>query len=277
MAMELTDLRITRDDFEHHVPVAQSKNDGIFEACASFIESEGIDFCENVLGDVGMEALDGSVGLRSSAIGAVCNRGFVLAMRQLDVVLTNTGFGVVSTQDLTPASQQRVQAVEDSVRLNILRTTRNAIMFLRRCPDWADTEPAQINIPHICWNYREMLSRAGMEETYNNWISAQPAINEAISKIKDNISPEMMSVLVDTERRFQPLNVWTRLLKDNILRTVAFNMSGFDGTYEVGVRETVRLLEENLDNFPEYRNSSTYETRHYKGYENRQDSKVYFF
>lgn len=274
--MELTDLRITRDDFEHHIPVAQSKNDSIFEACASFIESEGLDFCENVLGDVGMEALDGSVGLRSSAIGAICNRGFVLAIRQLDVVLTNTGFGVVSTQDLTPASQQRVQAVEDSVRLNILRLTHNAIMFLRRCPGWADTEAAQLCIPHICWNYREMLRRAGLDETYNNWVAAQPAINEAITTLTNNISPEMMSVLLDAERRYHSLNVYCRSLKDNILRTVAYKMSGFD-TYEVGVRETVRLLEENLDNFPEYRNSSTYETRHYKGYENRQDSNVYFF
>lgn len=277
MGLKLTDLKITREDFEHHVPVAQSNNDGIFEACASFIESEGIDFCENVLGDIGFAALDGSQGLRSSAIGTVCNRGFVLAIRQLDVVLTNTGFGVVSTQDLTPASQSRVQQVEDNVRLNILRTTRNTIMFLRKTFGWGDSDAAQLCIPHLCWDYREMLRRAGMQEQYSVWIGAQPAINEAISVITDNISPEMMSVLLDAERMALNLTVFNRTLKDNILRAVAFNMSGLKDTFKAGVKDTVRLLEDNIDNFPEYRGSGTYEARHYKGYENKKDGKVFYF
>lgn len=277
MEMELTELRITKEDFEHHVPVAQSNNDGIFEACASFIESEGIDFCENVLGELGMEAIETTNGLRSCAVGAICNRGFVLAIRQLDVVLTNTGFGVVSTQDLTPASQSRVQAVEDNVRLNILRTTCNSIKFLRRVVGWGDTEAAQLCIPHICWSYHEMLLRAGMEAKYSLWISVQPAITEALKVITDNISIEMMSVLLDAERMALSLTVFNRTLKDTIMRAVAFKMCGNEEAFKAGVKDIVRLLEDNIDNFPEYRDSSTYEARHYKGYENRQDSKVYYF
>ena len=277
MEMELTELRITKEDFEHHVPVAQSNNDGIFEACASFIESEGIDFCENVLGELGMEAIETTNGLRSSAVGAICNRGFVLAIRQLDVVLTNTGFGVVSTQDLTPASQSRVQAVEDNVRLNILRTTCNSIKYLRRVVGWGDTEAAQLCIPHICWSYHEMLLRAGMEAKYSLWISVQPAITEALKVITDNISIEMMSVLLDAERMALSLTVFNRTLKDTIMRAVAFKMCGNEEAFKAGVKDIVRLLEDNIDNFPEYRDSSTYEARHYKGYENRQDSKVYYF
>ena len=277
MEMELTELRITKEDFEHHVPVAQSNNDGIFEACASFIESEGIDFCENVLGELGMEAIETTNGLRSSAVGAICNRGFVLAIRQLDVVLTNTGFGVVSTQDLTPASQSRVQAVEDNIRLNILRTTCNSIKYLRRVVGWGDTEAAQLCIPHICWSYHEMLLRAGMEAKYSLWISVQPAITEALKVITDNISIEMMSVLLDAERMALSLTVFNRTLKDTIMRAVAFKMCGNEDAFRAGVKDTVRLLEDNIDNFPEYRDSSTYEARHYKGYENRQDSKVYYF
>ena len=277
MEMELTELRITKEDFEHHVPVAQSNNDGIFEACASFIESEGIDFCENVLGELGMEAIETTNGLRSSAVGAICNRGFVLAIRQLDVVLTNTGFGVVSTQDLTPASQSRVQAVEDNVRLNILRTTCNSIKYLRRVVGWGDTEAAQLCIPHICWSYHEMLLRAGMEAKYSLWISVQPAITEALKVITDNISIEMMSVLLDAERKAIHQTVFNRTLKDCIVRAVAFKMCGNEDAFRAGVKDTVRLLEDNIDNFPEYRDSSTYEARHYKGYENRQDSKVYYF
>ena len=277
MAMELTELRITKEDFEHYVPVAQSNNDGIFEACASFIESEGIDFCENVLGDLGMEAIENQSGLRLSAIGAICNRGFVLAIRQLDVVLTNTGFGVVSTQDLTPASQSRVQAVEDNIRLSILRYTRNSIMYLRRVVGWGDTDAAHFCIPHICWHYSEMLKRAGIEEKYSSWISAQPAITEALRVITDNISIEMMSVLLDAERIALHLTVFNRILQDCILTAVAFKMCGNDDAFRAGVRDIVRMLEDNIDNYPEYRGSSTYESRHYKGYENRQESKVYYF
>ena len=201
----------------------------------------------------------------------------MLAIRQLDVVLTNTGFGVVSTQDLTPASQSRVQAVEDNVRLNILRNTRNTIMFLRKVVGWGDTDAAQLCIPHICWGYREMLQRAGIEEKYSSWVSAQPAITEALRVITDNISIEMMSVLLDAERMALSLTVFNRILKDCIMTAVAFKMRGNEEEFKEGVKYIVRLLEDNIDNFPEYRDSSTYEARHYKGYENRQDSKVYYF
>ena len=122
-----------------------------------------------------------------------------------------------------------------------------------------------------------MLQRAGMEMKYSLWISAQPAITEALRVITDNISIEMMSVLLDAERMALSLTVFNRTLKDTIMRAVAFKMCGNEEAFKAGVKDIVRLLEDNIDNFPEYRDSSTYEARHYKGYENRQDSKVYYF
>ena len=105
----------------------------------------------------------------------------------------------------------------------------------------------------------------------------QPAITEALRVITDNISMEMMSILVDAERMALNLTVFNRILKDSIMRAVAFKMYGNEEAFKAGVKNIVRLLEDNIDDFPEYRDSSTYEARHYKGYENRQDSKVYYF
>ena len=77
-----------------------------------------------------------------------------------------------------------------------------------------------------------MLQRAGIEEKYSSWVSAQPAITEALRVITDNISIEMMSVLLDAERMALSLTVFNRTLKDTIMRAVAFKMCGNEESFK---------------------------------------------
>lgn len=275
--MEITELKITQVDFEMAVPVAYSKDGFIFEACAPFIESEYIDFRENVLSDVGVECVKVSVALPRMVKNAVCVRGFLLAMRQLDVVLTNTGFGVVSTQDTAPASQARVNALEENLRLLVLYHTRNTVYSLRATDEWADTEAAELCIPHLCWNYELMLTYAGYPVAYSNWRAIQPHIFVACKDVAENISPELMSVLVDVERHAHSESRWQRQLIADIQHTVAAFVSPNEPEYHKGIQRIMQYIERNIDKFPEYRDSDTYKAKHYKGYENTKDSKMFVF
>ena len=50
----------------------------------------------------------------------VAIRAMLRVFRQLDIVLTPTGFGVVSTDNVKPASRERVAALRDELQCNLL-------------------------------------------------------------------------------------------------------------------------------------------------------------
>lgn len=275
--MEITELKITQADFERALPVAQSKNGYIFEACAPFIKSEYVNFRNTVLEEDGVQELQNNETLRDSVISAVCACGFLNVFRQLDVVLTNTGFGVVSTQDTAPASQARVKALEDSIKLLALRDTRNCVYELVRLPEWGETAAAFLCIPNLCWDFEVMLNFAGLEVTYGNWQSAQPIIQGAINDITNNISSELMNTLLIFVRGVAYATPYDIQLISDIKHTVAARMASNEELYQQGLRNIIQYVERNINEFEEYRNSDIYEARHYKGYENTKDSKMFVF
>lgn len=61
-----------------------------------------------LLGDMA-DKLDTVPGLEAAVIKLVCLRTYQEQIPQLDLVLTPTGFGVVSNQNLAPASADRVK------------------------------------------------------------------------------------------------------------------------------------------------------------------------
>lgn len=97
--MEATPLKISRTDFESAVPAAKMKNDSVFLMLLSKFETAYVDLVQEMLGSVGEDAALGSENtmLLLLAKTMVCQRTFIDNFRSLDVVLTATGFGVVST------------------------------------------------------------------------------------------------------------------------------------------------------------------------------------
>lgn len=54
-------------------------------------------------------------------------------------------------------------------------------------------------------------------------------------------------------------------------------MASNEELYQKGLRDIMQYIERNIDKFPEYRDSDTYKAKHYKGYENTKDSKMFVF
>lgn len=135
--MEIT---ITKDDFEKALPVGTSAHEEVYESVRPAID-DALRFSDiALLGDAGMEVMESKGGdtlLQDMYKQTVCLSAFLGVLRQLDLVLTPTGFGVVSNDNLTPASKMRVDALEAQLRtrydkalaltLHLLRSGREAL------------------------------------------------------------------------------------------------------------------------------------------------------
>lgn len=269
---------ITIEQFEKFVPVAMSKDDYIFEACKDAIEMEQEDLEVSLLGDLGIDAYENSDTLERNFVALVCCTAFLDRMRSLDVVLTSTGFGVVSTQDTAPASQERVNNVEREIRNERMRRLNACIRILKNVAGWGTSECGMCHIPHICWDYYWMMSFMGVEEkTEQKWWSVQPQIREAVDELRKLLSHELMDKLRDEEAapRIQNSIYSDLALKCKV--AVSYYVIKDMPAWKQRSRDILDYVEKNLDSFPEYRDSETYEAHHTPLYQNDKESKMFVF
>lgn len=108
-------MKLTKQDFELALPVGISAHDEVYDAVSPAIATALDNYCSMLLGDVGIKRVTESEEdsqLKRYFNMLVCIDGFLSVFRQLDLVLTPTGFGIVSNDTISPASKQRVDALE---------------------------------------------------------------------------------------------------------------------------------------------------------------------
>lgn len=108
-------ITIYKEDFERALPVGVSAHDEVFESVMPAIDSTLDRYCSNMLGEAGIKLVtetDDDSALKFYFKKLVCIDAFLSVLRQLDLVLTPTGFGIVSNDNVSPASKQRVDALE---------------------------------------------------------------------------------------------------------------------------------------------------------------------
>ena len=107
-----------------------------------------------LLGDMANK-LDTVPGLEQAVTKLVCLRTYQEQIPQLDLVLTPTGFGVVSNQNLAPASADRVKNLLQQVT-NAAEDTYDRCLELLVGTSWADTAQARINIPNLMYTAKQL-------------------------------------------------------------------------------------------------------------------------
>lgn len=280
--MKTTDkLKIDKAVLEESVVTATTKNNDLYEMLLPFIEEDADLICDNVLGDVGMAALEADEKLLKQTQKVVCRKAFSENISSLDLVLTATGFGIVSTQDTAPASQARVEALRTQVERQWLQSFGILVDMLCKVESWGETAQAEANI-------RTVFYSIGMLQTYGSvpkltgeaWRQAQASINAADTELRKLVSDEEMDALLSAIRK-NTLN--------DVQKNVVISMRLFIGwfisggtTYDPhGMRHTmdmmINLMEKHPDDFPEYMQSDVYKARHFTDYENTKESPLFIF
>lgn len=91
--------------------------------------------------------------LCQAALRFVIARGFHDAVPHLDLVLTPTGFGVVSNQNVAPASADRVERLRQQMLRQSMDAYEDVLSILREFEEW-HTSPMCDAARHLFWHSR---------------------------------------------------------------------------------------------------------------------------
>lgn len=278
--MDITQV-ITKEVFERYVPAAKmpERNSSVYNrlqlqfvtAYAMMIRTLVSPRCETVL--------DTNDRLKNLAIPLVCIDAFVRTCRSLDLVLTATGFGIVSTESTAPASKSRVDALVEQLSLEKLDLIDEMIQELKTVEGWGQTEQAQRRVPTFFYRPIQM-SLTTLKMTTDNWHRATGLASTASALLRNEISDEYMDELLLKLRTASMGNADTIVAQ----KCVAF-MADFISMYELNggrpnellLRQVVHQLETYRDSYPTYTSSTLYARRHAERYKNKKEDPTFFF
>lgn len=274
---------ITKSEFERVLPVGMSSNDNVFEMVLPEVENQLSIFNAGLLGDVGAKMIDaaGTDGiLYYNYIRMVVSAAFVAVMRQLDLVLTPTGFGVVSNDNVSPASKQRVDALEGQLRKSEY-VSRAIVLMLLRSEEWGETQQAVANIPYMFDEYDFfVIQRNRMSGDVDEWLKIQQLIRDADRHLRMKISDSQMDVLMSAYRKsgdyMSDYQSIISYIKD-------FHYDWCFGSQTDAMCYPLRKIISTMENpdaaelYGNYLKSEAYKLNHHETIKNTKDSSAFFF
>ncbi len=270
-------MEISKQEFENVVSVATSAHVEVFEKVQPQFDTVYEDCKEKFLGDAGTQEAEGQTNTRLTEVVKrwVCLQAFLSVFRQLDLVLTPTGFGVVSTQQMAPASKQRVDALIGHLRDSLLLTEGRLLSELCKVQGWGSSWQAKEKITTLLFDFRAMKELLGPVYSHVEWSEAQRLVAEADENLRRKLSNEYMDALLDSVR--------SNTVSDND-RQIILYCRHIISLWVSGDREAIRLLmrrllchlDENLETYTIYAEHG-YPVNHHETFQNTKDSPAFFF
>lgn len=277
--MEIT---ITKNEFEAALPVGTSAHDEVFESVQPAIDRM-LRFSKTaLLGDEGMAYLESQgtdSGLLTRYKQLVSVSAFLSVLRQLDLVLTPTGFGIVSNDNVSPASKQRVDALEGQLRTQYYRTLGLTLRLLRS-KDWGGTSQARYFIDHIYDEYTYFFVTHKINSA-TDWDTFRHIIEEADEMLRTKMGDAQMDDILDACRcnDSDRLKHYDDIISLIVKFTDAWAIKGTGALRQPVFRRLMRVLDDddNAECFQLYRSSTSYKANHYEPYTNTRNSAGYIF
>lgn len=277
------ETEVTKKDLERAVPAAREPKGKIFDALKERIEMELSRLLDTLAGDTVTRTMaeqpdtPKNIRLLTMFKDLACVTVFVNEMRGLDLVLTSTGFGVVSTQDTAPASQARVNALLDQLRKTKITLRCDIIGQLMNVEGWGMTACAAENVENLFWHVNMLEQYAGVHEvTPMAWNEAKSGAAYSDLLLRGSISNEYMDELL-LQVRTNALTASNRYICSLCHRYMGMRISGRYKEAEGMLRNIIDHMERNASDYPTYHNSEAYKSNHIKPYENHAEDSAFHF
>lgn len=278
--MEILEV-ITKEVFEREVPAAKmpERNTSVFSRLQGMMTEAYATVEERLLpADFGW-AYEGDETLRRLCVRRVCLDAFLRTCRSLDLVLTATGFGIVSTESTAPASRARVDALIEETAVELLLCTGRMVTRLTRLSGWGETEQARRTVTTLFHTPDLLLMYTTMPLTTRTWQTASGRAQAADALLRAEISTEYMDELLH-RLRTSTLNNADIIIYQKCLAFMGDYISQSPEAQPHPNRKMLRQLTEQLetytDSYPTYRNSRLYHLRHASRYENKKQDPTFF-
>lgn len=273
---------ITKEVFETYVPAAKmpERNSSVYNRLQKQFEAAYTMMIRTLVSPQCEGKLDTNSRLKTLAIPLVCIDAFVRTCRSLDLVLTATGFGIVSTESTAPASKSRVDALIEQLSLQELDLIDEMIQEMMKVEGWGLTEQAQMRVATLFYRPQQLKHMTTLKLTTDNWQLAQGRAVTASALLRNEISDEYMDELLQKLRTASMGNADIVIMQ----KCCAF-MADFISMYdqngdipnELLLRQVVHQLEVYPDCYPTYTSSTLYARRHAERYQNRREDPTFFF
>lgn len=277
--MEIT---ISKNDFESALPVGMSAHDEVYESIEPEINKQLVSMGEQLLGEDGEKVIEG-YGEKSQVLllykQVVCLKAFIGILRQLDLVLTPTGFGIVSNDKVSPASKQRVDALDGQLRTYYYKVLGSCINRLRS-KEWGMSEQARFWIPYL-YDINYFFNIANTDKTYQDWGNMSQVLIDTDEFLRSMISDAQMDDILECWR----CKDGGRFMK---YQNAIHSIRGFVETYAAKGEEAKHLpvyrrlmsiidSDEDAETFALYRASKEYKKNHITPFRNEKESPAFVF
>lgn len=220
----------------------------------------------------------------------VAFKAWATAIPSLDLVATESGFGVVSTQTVAPASAQRVEAARKSAEATASQSALALIRLLKQRPEWLQSIQFKSYYENV-FSDPETFSRsaAGLNtekiSAFDFYIQKIESINVATAMIEKKLLGKQATELLisfvsdETESR-QFVLVDDKIIID-MVQIIAVAILEHTG-YRKLASNLFRTLDETLQCHSskiaeKWTESSCYKAYKAKPYENTKESSGFFF
>ncbi len=279
-------MEMSAEFFKKSCPEAVTPSDGIYKRVTEYF-SRPTDEVRHLAGEEIWNVIEepGNEDLCHAAKGFICVTAFMDAVPMLDLVLTGTGFGVVSNQNIAPASAERVRALKDALALRQGALYDQLITALSLDSRWNTSETAQEVFTVMFRTCSEVSEITSNPATLQEIKRAYPEILRAQIEIGKSISDELTARLVQGTRTAS-LTIAEKKLKNMIRQytTLWVRSSDRNGSnpapHELfcAFRKAIlKFVEDNIEKFPAYAGSSAYKANHFQRYENKKEDSCFFF
>ncbi len=251
----------------------------VYDSLAGYIEVSTAKIVREYLGETLAEQFDTlpqTIQLYTKR--AICMDAYLSAIPSLDLVLTATGFGVVSNNTTAPASKDRVAALTNSLeRCRDIELDALVITLQKSDVGWADDAVSRSVVYSLYWAARQMALYAHSSATRKQLATSRPSISMAEEIIRSKISSHYFDSLIEAERTNT-----VGVADGEIIHHLRMGIGGY--LYNGGEHYLRRLLERmletlitNIDKYPVFAESDAYRASQVTPYENDKDKPTYFF
>ncbi|MBR6890770.1 MAG: hypothetical protein IKN05_07240 [Clostridia bacterium] len=199
----------------------------------------------------------------------IATDAFLRCIPELDVVLTDAGFGVVSNQSFAPASRERIEKLTLSLQAKADDGRDHLVTYLMRTSrydDWRGTEEfARLSDGLILTlaDFRDVavlnpVTQPSYPVTWSDFLKLNAALNVALTTVVASyISPEYAGELIEKIRDREPLLPSEKKVLHLVKTAVAAVAMG---DMVIGTNQAIkaaRMMRATPDDFPTFMASAT--------------------
>lgn len=266
---------ITRGIFESVCPSAVMPDERLYDRIQDYIT-----VAETVVADImGAQWADyeDNAALALPAHRVICLHAYLEALPHLDIVLTETGLGVVSNQNVAPASSDRVNRLRKQIQDSRDDAVDDLIDALRGVDGWRPSSVARELFSSLVWNARLQLPLMGVSDAHRTKLTElRPKINAAEEVLQHHISGLLHIELCNVQLA-NDASTEQNTVAQKALMFIGAWLAGDRAMMRFHMAKLVEYLEQHLDAFPLYEASTAHQANTFTPYENKKDDTTYFF